>query len=291
MTIADPGKSFCETVPTTTSESEDADQKNATSSISNGTAPTSPGKSPWVTYTTPEGHPYYYNVITSVTSWEKPAELDSKSQTIMPNPVVAAATGFGPVGCNVYLFHLPHEWTEAEIRNVFSPYGQILGVRVPRCDQSGKNKGYAFVSYESNKAALNAVVGLNGLHAGGKWLKVTLKKGEEEYYPAGFPQGNHRTVVEQQRQHLHSLGLLDHAAQAAGDAMRLQQSLVNPKIPQQYMPPGAAAQYAYQNVAYGYPAGQSVRPPVVYGGPPTDPNIAYWGHTAQAGGAYRYQPY
>eukprot|EP00916_Digyalum_oweni_P014336 GHVL01023565.1.p1 GENE.GHVL01023565.1~~GHVL01023565.1.p1 ORF type:complete len:316 (+),score=50.16 GHVL01023565.1:36-983(+) len=223
-------------------------------------------KSPWVPYTTADGNRYYYNIVTCTASWDRPAELD-------PGNVGSA---FGPAGCNVYIFHLPHEWSETELIQYFSAFGKIVGVRVPRDEGSNRNKGYAFVSYDGNKAALNAVVGLNGLNVGGKWLKVMLKKGEENFYPAGFPQGNHRAIVDQQRQYLQSIGLLDIGAQHAGDSIRHQ-------FGGTYIPDS--------NNVRPPPVPPFAAPPVATYAPPMMQQYNPWGPAAPQQYAYRYQPY
>lgn len=43
--------------------------------------------------------------------------------------------------------------------------------------QSGRSKGYGFVSYDSPQAAVEAIKKINGKQALGKRLKVELKKG------------------------------------------------------------------------------------------------------------------
>eukprot|EP00916_Digyalum_oweni_P014337 GHVL01023566.1.p1 GENE.GHVL01023566.1~~GHVL01023566.1.p1 ORF type:complete len:388 (+),score=60.89 GHVL01023566.1:442-1605(+) len=302
-----------------------ADKKNP--AIGGLAAPQSAVKCPWVTYETQDGHRYYYNVVTSVTTWDKPPELDRPPiGGGMGAPGVG--TGFGPAGCNVYIFHLPPEWSEQELVHYFSSFGNVVGVRVPRDDQTLRNKGYAFVSFDSNRAALNAVVGLNGLSIGGKWLKVTLKKGEENFYPPGFPQGdssiggvsqgNDRTIVEQQKQFLQSIGMLDHSAQTSANTLRQQfiNSGASPMYP--YGQPAYMPQQPYQQIA-GYPPSQQIAIPAgvptpagmhnptgaayIYG-PNTTAQTAYgsWGPmpstsaagaTQPASGAssYRYSPY
>ncbi|OTF75801.1 hypothetical protein BLA29_014949, partial [Euroglyphus maynei] len=37
----------------------------------------------WIEYKTPDGSPYYYNVITKQTSWTKPDELKSEAERLL----------------------------------------------------------------------------------------------------------------------------------------------------------------------------------------------------------------
>ena len=79
------------------------------------------------------------------------------------------------------MFHVPNEWSSADLLNSFSQFGVIISARVAIDRQTGRNKGYGFVSYDSPEAAAAAVAAMNGFLAGGKRLKVTIKKGEEQH--------------------------------------------------------------------------------------------------------------
>ena len=85
----------------------------------------------------------------------------------------------GPAGCNLFIFHLPIEWTETEVISYFSPFGNVISARI-MCDKNtGKSRGYGFVSYDNHISSINAVKMMNGCQIAGKRLKVQLKKGEE----------------------------------------------------------------------------------------------------------------
>ena len=76
---------------------------------------------------------------------------------------------------------MPNDWNYFDLLNAFSQFGNVLSARVAMDRQSGRNKGYGFVSYETPEAAAAAVASMNGFLAGGKRLKVTIKKGEEQH--------------------------------------------------------------------------------------------------------------
>lgn len=80
---------------------------------------------------------------------------------------------------NLFVFHLPAEWEENEMLRMFSPYGEILSVKVVK-RPDGTSKGYGFVCYGDRQSAIRAVDAMNGYPVYGKRLKVSLKKTPEE---------------------------------------------------------------------------------------------------------------
>lgn len=93
---------------------------------------------------------------------------------------IAPATGkTGPTGCNVFVFHIPAEWTEYQLRQYFSSYGMLLSATVVRDKHTNLSKGFGFVSFDNPYSAHSAVAHMNGFMVGSKRLKVQLKRGEE----------------------------------------------------------------------------------------------------------------
>lgn len=80
---------------------------------------------------------------------------------------------------NLFIFHLPSDWREAELKEAFSPFGNILSAKVVK-RPDGSSKGYGFVCFEHQHDALTAASQMNGFSVGGKRLKVSLKKTPEE---------------------------------------------------------------------------------------------------------------
>ena len=141
------------------------------------------GSSEYIQYISSDGRPYYMNTITGTTQWEEPPELAQSHRTPAPSQ--------GPPGCNLFLFHLPIEWSEQDMIKFFSPFGNVISARIMCEKDSGRSKGFGFISYDSKISAVNAVKMMNGFQVLGKRLKVEIKKGEylPEYviYPSYQP--------------------------------------------------------------------------------------------------------
>ena len=84
----------------------------------------------------------------------------------------------GPIGCNIFVFHLPPDWTEFHLKQLFSVYGFLLSATVVRDKACHQSRGFGFVSYDNPYSAQAAVVHMNGFMIGNKRLKVQLKRGE-----------------------------------------------------------------------------------------------------------------
>lgn len=99
-------------------------------------------------------------------------------------PVVAglapAGSRSGPPGCNVFVFHIPPEWTELHLRQYFTNYGFLISATVIKDKETHMSRGFGFVSFDNPYSAQSAVLHMNGFMVGGKRLKVQLKRGEDD---------------------------------------------------------------------------------------------------------------
>lgn len=142
----------------------------------------------WEEYTSDEGYPYYYNKETGETVWEKPKYFVAVPEPIMvpitpilPQTGAIQNSGYGPLGANLFIFHVPAEWKDDDLRTRFEQFGQLVSCKIS-LDDSGRPRGFGFVGYTARESAANAIQAMNGVPvAPGKFLKVTVKQGEEEY--------------------------------------------------------------------------------------------------------------
>lgn len=83
----------------------------------------------------------------------------------------------GPPNPNIFVFHLPNEVDDEALRQMFSPYGNIVSVKVVTDKNTGVSRGFGFVSFSTLEEAVAAVGGMNGHPCGHKYLKVMFKNG------------------------------------------------------------------------------------------------------------------
>lgn len=91
-------------------------------------------------------------------------------------PIQTTHHNKGPEGANLFIFHIPNHFTNLDMWHLFCHYGNLLSVRIMVEKDTGRSRGFGFVSYDSPAAAANAIKELNGFVIGNKRLKVQHKQ-------------------------------------------------------------------------------------------------------------------
>jgi len=121
----------------------------------------------WAQYLSPAGETFYKNVLSGEVQWQKPTNFDC-----VPSRRAGEMTpGPGEAAC--YIFHMPPEWSEADLMQLFSPFGQVTSAHVQR-DANGFSRSCGFVTYATQDGASEACNMMNGFGVDGKFLKVSL---------------------------------------------------------------------------------------------------------------------
>jgi len=69
------------------------------------------------------------------------------------NADLANKQRYGPPGANLFIFHLPNDWTEVELTNNFKDFGNVISARIECDKETGRSRGYGFVSYDNPMSA------------------------------------------------------------------------------------------------------------------------------------------
>ena len=122
---------------------------------------------------------------------QKLVSIDQLKRLLNPNNIPVQTTSpvtSGRVDPNsrLYVGSLPFHFVETDLRNVFEPFGSIVSVAIQR-DSAGKSKGFAFVQFQTQQSASNALK-INGLSVDGRNIKVALASHESNApAPASVP--------------------------------------------------------------------------------------------------------
>lgn len=71
----------------------------------------------------------------------------------------------------VYVGGLPYDLSEGDVIVIFSQFGEIVDVNLPRDRDTGKPKGFAFIAYEDQRSTILAVDNFNGAQVLGRTLR------------------------------------------------------------------------------------------------------------------------
>lgn len=124
----------------------------------------------------------------------------SNNPTVVPNNNQAnnPRPREGPAGANLFVYHLPHDLTDADLATAFNPFGNVISAKVYVDRYTGESKGFGFVSYDSVISAESAIEQMNGFQIGNKRLKVQHKRVHNNGGNRGVgggPQEQHPPIV------------------------------------------------------------------------------------------------
>ncbi|KAG8430737.1 hypothetical protein GDO86_020063 [Hymenochirus boettgeri] len=102
------------------------------------------------------------------------------NQSLLSQQGLGAA---GPEGANLFIYHLPQEFGDQDLLQMFMPFGNIVSAKVFIDKQTNLSKCFGFISYDNPVSAQAAIQSMNGFQIGMKRLKVQLKRSKNDSKP------------------------------------------------------------------------------------------------------------
>ncbi|GAB1354794.1 RNA-binding protein [Erysipelotrichia bacterium] len=80
----------------------------------------------------------------------------------------------------IYVGNLPYSVRDAELEELFAPYGEVTSANVIIERETNRSKGFGFVEMPSKTDAEKAIAELNNKEINGRGLKVNEAKPRED---------------------------------------------------------------------------------------------------------------
>jgi RNA recognition motif-containing protein len=86
---------------------------------------------------------------------------------------------------NIYVSNLSFNVTDDDLREFFTPFGEVTSAKVINDRETGRSKGFGFVEMSDDKAATKAISDLDGGTVEGRAIRVTEARPREERSSGG----------------------------------------------------------------------------------------------------------
>ena len=89
------------------------------------------------------------------------------------------------MGNKLYVGNLPYSTTESDLHDLFSASGTVDSVRIITDRDTGRSRGFGFITFASAEDAAKAVEKANGTELDGRDLRVNLAEDKPERARSG----------------------------------------------------------------------------------------------------------
>ena len=90
---------------------------------------------------------------------------------------------------NLFVAGLPYDVDDAELEEIFEKFGPVKSAKIAIDRETGKSRGFGFVSMENEEDAKQAIELLNDIHLGRSKKPLVVKAAEDR--PGGGGGGNY----------------------------------------------------------------------------------------------------
>jgi len=127
----------------------------------------------------------------------------------------------------IFVGGLHFDLTEGDVITIFSQYGEVMDLNMPRDKETGKTKGFGFLMYEDQRSTILAVDNLNGA----KVLEKTLRVDHVKSYKQPKVRNEDGEWVELEEQSLNAKPILILDDDARSDSSASSGPAIDPEDP------------------------------------------------------------
>ncbi|MBL7696864.1 MAG: RNA-binding protein [Chitinophagaceae bacterium] len=80
---------------------------------------------------------------------------------------------------NIYVSNLSFNVHEEDLREFFTPFGEVTSAKIINDRETGRSRGFGFVEMSDDAAAANAIKSLDGGTVDGRTIRVTEARPKE----------------------------------------------------------------------------------------------------------------
>lgn len=81
---------------------------------------------------------------------------------------------------DIYVGNLPYDFSDQELSEVFAQFGEVVSAKIILDRETGRSKGFGFVTMSNDEEANAAVAAMDGAEIAGRPAKVNSARPREE---------------------------------------------------------------------------------------------------------------
>jgi RNA recognition motif-containing protein len=91
---------------------------------------------------------------------------------------------------NIYVSNLSFNIQDEDLREFFTPFGEVTSAKIINDKETGKSRGFGFVEMSDDAASKKAITELDGAEVEGRNIKVMEAKPREDRPARNFNNSN-----------------------------------------------------------------------------------------------------
>ena len=91
---------------------------------------------------------------------------------------------------NIYVSNLSFNVQDEDLKEFFTPFGEVTSAKIINDRESGRSRGFGFVEMSDTAASQKAIAELNDANVDGRTIKVMEAKAKEDKPSRNFNNSN-----------------------------------------------------------------------------------------------------